>query len=178
MKDSIWLADLRVKAHRLYSSTSTTSLLKATLSDGASAVALFRLSELLNRSHLGAVGILVSKLNKVMNGAVIGRGATIGPGFVIQHPVGVVINGSAVLGKDCLIQGGVVIGADASRISPTLGDNVDVGAGAKLIGPISIGNGVQIGANAVVVKDMPAGVTAVGIPARPLAKKLEDHVTP
>lgn len=164
------IEDLAVKANRLYESTSPASMMRACMSDGASAVALFRVSEFLCSKRLVPIGVLISKLNKVINGIVIGRGASIGPGFVIQHPVGVVINSRAKLGRNCLLQGGVVIGANATRKSPVLGDNVDAGAGAKIIGDVNIGDEVQIGANAVVVSDLPAGVTAVGVPAKPLIK--------
>jgi serine O-acetyltransferase len=96
---------------------------------------------------------------------VIGRNAEIGPGLVIVHSIGIVINSNVKAGKNLVIEHGVTIGAEKNR-SPILGDNVFIGAGAKIIGGIKIGSDVKIGANAVVTKDLPDGATAVGVPAR------------
>lgn len=91
----------------------------------------------------------------------------IGPGLVIDHFGGIVVSGYAKLGRDCRLRNGVVIGlrnVDQS-VAPVLGDRVDVGAGAKILGAIRIGNDVLIGANAVVLCDVPDDCTAVGVPA-------------
>ena len=86
-----------------------------------------------------------------------------------MHPIGVVINSGVKGGKNIVIESGVVIGAARNSLPvevPTLGDDVFIGAGAKVLGGITVGNHVKIGANAVVVKDIPDGSTAVGVPAR------------
>lgn len=102
-------------------------------------------------------------------GADISREATIGPGFYIGHFGGIVIGPDVVLGSNCNISQGVTLGAAAKagrRGSPVVGDNCYFGAGAKVIGPIRIGNNVAVGANAVVTADVPDNATVVGIPAR------------
>jgi serine O-acetyltransferase len=95
--------------------------------------------------------------------------AKVGRGVIFEHQSGVVIHGSCVIGDGCVIRQGVTIGNrdwETRFQAPTLGNRVNVGAGAKIIGPIAIGEGATIGANAVVLADVPAGATAVGIPAR------------
>ena len=87
---------------------------------------------------------------------------------MIEHAGGIVISGDAVFGDDCVLRNGVTVGLRnrMQRGSPRLGDRVDIGAGAKLLGPIRIGNDVAIGANAVVLSDVPDNCIAVGIPAQ------------
>ena len=97
----------------------------------------------------------------------------IGRRFCIEHGGGIVISGDAVFGDDCVVRNGVTVGLRhrGERGSPVLGDRVDIGAGAKLLGPIRIGNDVAIGANAVVLCDVPDGCVAVGIPAKVKVRK-------
>ena len=92
----------------------------------------------------------------------------IGRRFVIEHIGGIVISGDASFGDDCVVRNGVTVGLRNRNLrgSPTIGHRVDIGAGAKLLGPIFIGNDVVIGANAVVICDVPANSIAVGVPAR------------
>lgn len=101
-------------------------------------------------------------------------GCNIGEGLTIPHNGGIVINGNAVIGKNCTILQGVTIGAntfkDRYRVAK-IGDNVMIGAGAKLIGPICIGDDVTIGANSIVTKDIPDGVVVAGIPAKIISHK-------
>jgi serine O-acetyltransferase len=97
--------------------------------------------------------------------------ATLGRRVIIEHQGAIVIHGSAVIGDDCILRQGVTLGnksLDRPFDAPTLGRSVNVGAGAKLLGAITIGDHAQIGANAVVLRDIPANTTAVGIPARVL----------
>ena len=95
----------------------------------------------------------------------IGRRADLGPGLVILHSVGLVVNTAVRGGENVIVEGCVTIGAEKGR-SPTLGDHVFIGSGARVLGAVSVGNGARIGANAVVLADLPDGATAVGIPAK------------
>jgi serine O-acetyltransferase len=101
--------------------------------------------------------------------------AVIGRRFVIEHIGGIVVSGDAIFGDDCIIRNGVTVGLRnrGVRGSPCIGDRVDIGAGAKLLGPIHIGNDCAIGANAVVLCDVPPNSIAVGIPARILPRRSE-----
>ncbi|MBB6122491.1 serine O-acetyltransferase [Sphingobium subterraneum] len=105
----------------------------------------------------------------VVTGCDIPLDAKIGGGLLIPHPHGIVIHPNSVVGPNCLIFQQVTLGSN-SRGVPVLGAHVDVGAGAKIIGPVTIGNYARIGANAVVVDDVPEGATVVGIPARVVAR--------
>ncbi len=109
--------------------------------------------------------MIFNKLNTVLGRCIIGRNAQFGPGFVLIHSYGVVINADVRGGRDVKIEHGVTIGAEKNE-APILGNNVFVGAGAKILGGVRIGDNTKIGANAVVVDDIPDGATAVGIPAK------------
>jgi len=102
--------------------------------------------------------------------------ATIGRRFIIEHQSAIVVHGNCVIGDDCIIRQGVTLGnknLDRPYDAPTLGNRVNVGAGAKILGAVNIGDDASIGANAVVVRDVPAGAIAVGIPARILPRREE-----
>lgn len=107
-------------------------------------------------------------------GLEISPGADIGGGLYIAHPIGTVISVKK-MGQNCSIIAGVTLGMRNEWDFPEIGDNVFIGAGARVLGGITVGDGAAIGANAVVIKDVPAGTTAVGIPARILGQKTE-HV--
>ena len=112
---------------------------------------------------------LVSHFSRWVTGIEIHPGATIGRRFFIDHGMGVVIGETALIGDDCTLYHGVTLGGTSwnkGKRHPTLENNVVIGAGAKILGPIVVGEGARIGSNAVVVKDVPPGATAVGIPAR------------
>ncbi len=112
---------------------------------------------------------LTSHLGRWLTGIEIHPGANIGRRFFIDHGMGVVIGETAEIGDDCTLYHGVTLGGTSwnkGKRHPTLGNGVVVGAGAKILGPIMIGDGAKIGSNAVVVKDVPPGATAIGIPAR------------
>lgn len=161
------LADLRAK-QALYSQYGQRcSFLGALVSDGTLANALYRLQAALSRWHCAPLALLPHWLNKLLHGCVIGVRAQFGPGFVLIHPVGVVINSAVRGGRNVWLESGVVIGDNRGR-SPTLGDDIFVGAGAKIIGGVQVGDGARVGANAVVLGDVAAGTTVVGIPARPV----------
>jgi serine O-acetyltransferase len=126
--------------------------------------------------RLGPIGWLISRVAicqhrrwSVMTGADIPINATLGGGLSIPHPSGIVIHPAATVGPNCLLFQQVTLGtggAGSPPGAPRLGGHVDVGAGAKILGGVTIGDHAKIGANAVVLCDVPAGATAVGIPAR------------
>jgi len=116
----------------------------------------------------------MSHLGRWFTGIEIHPGATIGRRFFIDHGMGVVIGETAEIGNDVTLYHGVTLGGTSwnkGKRHPTLKDGVVIGAGAKILGPIVIGEAARIGSNAVVVKDVPAGATAVGIPARVILEK-------
>lgn len=158
------LSDIRAKARWLYGDDSLKHIIKARLTDGTTAMILYRWMQWAQRHRLGLLAMVFNKLN-VMGGCIIGRGADFGPGFVLVHSQGVVINTSVRGGRNVLIEHQVTIGAEKG-VSPVIGDNVFIGAGAKVLGGVNIGAGAKVGANAVVVHDVPEGATVVGIPAR------------
>jgi serine O-acetyltransferase len=114
-------------------------------------------------------GRAVSHIARFFTGIEIHPGAVIGQRFFIDHGMGVVIGETAIIGDDCTLYHGVTLGGTSwkqGKRHPTLENKVVVGAGAKILGPITIGVGAKIGSNAVVTKDVPANMTATGIPAR------------
>ena len=128
-----------------------------------------RLSHKLYESGLPLAARAVSQGAKFVTGIEIHPGATIGRGLVIDHGTGVVIGETAEIGDNCTIYQGVTLGGtgkDEGKRHPTLGDNVMVGAGAKILGPVKIGNNVKVAAGAVVLTELPEHSTAVGIPAK------------
>jgi serine O-acetyltransferase len=127
------------------------------------AVVLFRVAQSVSRLS-PLLGAIVKYLSHAVTGTDIATKASIGPGLRLPHPVGVVIGADSRLGRRCTIMQGVTIGAAQGK-SPKLGDHVFVGPGAKVIGGVEIGAYASIGANSVVIKDVPAHRFAVGIPA-------------
>jgi serine O-acetyltransferase len=157
--------DLRQKARWCYDSDRWPAVFKVLFTDGTLAMVLYRLMQWATRRRLVPLAMLFNKLNTVCSNCIIGRGADFGPGLVLIHATGIVINGSVRGGEDVYLEHQVTIGAER-RQSPVLGDQVFLGAGAKVLGAVSIGNGARVGANAVVVKDVPPHTTVVGVPAR------------
>lgn len=144
---------------------------------GLHAVLWHRFSHRLWRLGLKWLARLSSHVARWMTGIEIHPGATIGRRFFIDHGMGVVIGETAEVGDDCTLYHGVTLGGTSwqkGKRHPTLENGVIVGAGAKILGPITLGAGAKVGSNAVVVKDVPAGATAVGIPARILETGKED----
>ncbi|AUC61876.1 serine O-acetyltransferase CysE [Cyanobacterium sp. HL-69] len=136
---------------------------------GLQAVILHRLSHRLYRIGIPFIPRFLSHLGRFFTGIEIHPGAQLGNGVFIDHGMGVVIGETAILGDYCLIYQGVTLGGtgkDTGKRHPTLGENVVVGAGAKVLGNLSIGNNVRIGAGSVVLRDVPSECTVVGIPGR------------
>lgn len=123
---------------------------------------------------------LLKTLSEILTGIELPCETIVGRRFRIEHFGGIIISGDAVFGEDCIIRNGVTVGLrkTGQRGSPVIGDRVDIGAGAKILGTIRIGNDVSIGANAVVLSDVPSNCVAVGIPARIIpAKPMNDKRT-
>jgi serine O-acetyltransferase len=119
---------------------------------------------------------MVSHATRFLTGIEIHPGATIGRRVFIDHGMGIVIGETAEIGDDCTLYHGVTLGGTSwnhGKRHPTLGKGVIIGAGAKILGPITLNDGSKVGSNAVVVKDIPANATAIGIPARVLAAQVE-----
>lgn len=136
---------------------------------GVHARIMHRLSHGLWQWRLFWLARLLSHIARFLTGIEIHPGATIGRRFFIDHGMGVVIGETAEIGDDVTLYHGVTLGGTSwkeGKRHPTLGNGVVVGAGAKILGPIQIGDGAKIGSNAVVVKEVPPGATAAGIPAR------------
>lgn len=162
---SLLAGDLRAKAEWCYGNATGRSLFKALLTDGTPAVILYRLMQWARRRRLTPLEMLFNRANTSFCNCIIGRGAEFGPRLVLIHATGIVINGTVRGGSGVHLEHQVTIGAER-RQSPRLMNDVFVGAGAKIIGPVTIGEAARVGANAVVVKDVPAFATVVGIPAR------------
>lgn len=129
----------------------------------------YRFQSRLVRYPLGALHMVLAKLAEIACGVTIGVSARIGRRLVIEHSGAIVVHGLAVIGDDCTIRQGVTIGnrrMDRPLEAPQLGNRVNVGAGAKILGAVRVGDDADIGANAVVITDVPAGALAVGVPAR------------
>lgn len=136
---------------------------------GVHALLAHRVNHWLWQHGLCWLGRFLSLFSRWITGIEIHPGARIGRRFFIDHGMGVVIGETAEIGDDCTLYHGVTLGGtswEKGKRHPTLGDNVIIGAGAKILGPIHVGNGARIGSNAVVVKDVPEGATMIGIPAR------------
>jgi serine O-acetyltransferase len=163
-------SDLRQKALWCYESDRKPALLKALLTDGTPAMILYRLMQFARRRRLTPLEWIFNRMNSTFCNCIIGRGAEFGPGFVLIHSSGIVVNGAVRGGRNVYLEHQVTIGAER-RQAPVLGSDVFVGAGAKIIGPVTIGTGAKIGANAVVVSDIPPHSTAVGIPAKVVRRR-------
>ena len=136
---------------------------------GVHAVLYQRLAHWLYVHHRLFLARCVPQWNRFWTGIEIHPGATIGHRLVIDHGMGIIIGETAEIGDDCLLYQGVTLGGtgkDKGKRHPTLGNNVLVGSGAKVLGPFTVGDNARIAAGAVVLSEVPANATAVGVPAR------------
>ncbi|MDX1467157.1 MAG: serine O-acetyltransferase, partial [Halomonas sp.] len=144
---------------------------------GLHALLVHRLSHWLWRKNLKWLARTLSQLARLLTGIEIHPGAIIGRRFFIDHGMGVVIGETAEVGDDVTLYQGVTLGGTSwnkGKRHPTLGDGVIVGAGAKILGPFTVGTGAKIGSNAVVTKEVPAGATVVGIPGKVVQRSEPD----
>ena len=144
---------------------------------GVQAVIIYRFTHLLWRYKLYWLARFISTLARWITGIEIHPGAVIGRRFFIDHGMGVVIGETTEIGDDCMMYHGVTLGGtswDKVKRHPTLKDGVIIGAGAKILGPITLGKNVRVGSNSVVVRSIDDNCTVVGIPGRVLKKKVSD----
>lgn len=143
------------------------------------ALIAYRISHYLYINKLFFLARLISQISIFFTGIEIHPGAKIGRGLVIDHGMGVVIGETSEIGDNVLLYHGVTLGGtgkDKGKRHPTVGNNVVIGAGAKVLGPIYIGSNSKIGANSVVLNNVPEGATAVGIPAKNIIKIKEEKL--
>jgi serine O-acetyltransferase len=136
---------------------------------GFHAMLFYRLAHWFWENQLYFLGRLISHLGRFLTGIEIHPGAKIGRGFFIDHGMGVVIGETAEIGDNCTLYHGVTLGGTSwakEKRHPTLGDNVVVGSGAKILGPFTVGSNSKVGSNSVVVKEVPPDSTVVGVPGR------------
>ena len=151
------------------------------LYNGLHATLHYRLAHWLHTHGLKFPARQVSQLSKFFTGIEIHPGATIGKRLVIDHGTGIVIGETAIIGDDCLLYQGVTLGGtgkDVGKRHPTLGNNVMVGCGAKILGPFTVGSNARIAANSVVLREVPENATVVGVPGRVVRLSGEklDHI--
>lgn len=147
------------------------------------AIRCYRISHWFYKNKMFTTARIISQWARRRTGIEIHPGAKIGKGLFIDHGMGVVVGETAIIGDNCLLYQGVTLGGtgkDKGKRHPTLGNNVLVGSGAKVLGPFKVGNNVKIAANAVVLSAIPDNCTAVGVPARIVkrdGKKIHTSVT-
>jgi serine O-acetyltransferase len=147
------------------------------LYSGLHAIWAYRLSHKLHAGGLFFLARFVSQAAKFFTGVEIHPGARIGRRFFIDHGMGIIIGETTEIGDDCLLYQGVTLGGtgkEHGKRHPTLGNRVVVGAGAKILGAVTIGDDVRVGANSVVLHPVPANSTVVGIPGRVVRRRLHD----
>lgn len=138
------------------------------------AVLYYRIAHKFYNAKMYFIARSISQFARFLTGIEIHPGAKIGKGLFIDHGMGVVIGETAEIGDNVTMYHGVTLGGtgkDKGKRHPTIGNNVIIGTGAKVLGPIYVGNGAKVGANAVVLTDVPARSTAVGIPAKIISRK-------
>jgi serine O-acetyltransferase len=158
-----------IKAYKDYDPAAKSYLEIVLLYPGPKAVFFHRISHALYQCRLFFLARLVAEISRLLTGIEIHPGAKIGKRLVIDHGMGTVIGETAELGDDCIIFQGVTLGGtkfDPVKRHPTLGNKVLVGAGARILGPIYVGDGSRIGANSVLTKEVPANRGVVGIPGQ------------
>jgi serine O-acetyltransferase len=162
--------DIQAAKERDPAATSTLEIVLAY--PGFHARQLHRIAHGLHRRGLRLPARLISHLNRLTTGIEIHPGAEIGDGLFVDHGMGVVIGETSVIGDNCHLYQGVTLGGSSTKRvkrHPTLGNHVIVGAGAKIIGAVNIGDGAKIGAGSVVVTNVPANATVVGVPGHIVA---------
>lgn len=163
------------RAYRRYDPAAKSYLEIALLYPGPKAVFIYRVSHIFYQMGLFFVARLICEFGRWLTGVEIHPGAKVGKRLIIDHGMGIVIGETAEIGDDCMLFQGVTLGGthfDPVKRHPTLKNRVVIGSGAKILGPITLEEGVRVGANSVVTKSVPAGTTVVGIPGRPISESV------
>ncbi len=166
-----WISDIKKDIHSIMErDPAASSAMEVLLTySGVHAVIVHRLAHWFYKHDHKLIARMISQIMRGITGIEIHPGAKIGKGLLIDHGSGVVIGETAEIGDYCLLYQGCTLGGtgkDHGKRHPTLGNNVMVGAGAKILGPFKVGDNAKIAANAVVLKEVPPNSTAVGVPAR------------
>lgn len=171
-----------LRAYKRYDPAAKSLLEIALLYPGPKAILFYRVAHAFYGWRCFFFARLFCEIARFWTGIEIHPGARIGRRLVIDHGIGVVIGETAEIGDDCILFQGSTLGGvkfEPSKRHPTLGDRVVVGAGAKVLGAIELANDVRVGANAVVTRSVPAGVSVVGIPAQPVGSAhLQNRLAP
>ncbi|MGZ3692583.1 MAG: serine O-acetyltransferase [Pseudobdellovibrio sp.] len=163
-----------IRAYRSYDPAAKSFLEVLLLYPGPRAIFFHRIAHAFYGCKLFFIARFIADVSRTLTGIEIHPGAVIGKRLVIDHGVGCVIGETAVVGDDCIIFHGVTLGGlkfDPIKRHPTVGNKVLIGTGAKVLGPISVGNNSRIGANAVVMKDVPEGATVIAPASIEILKK-------
>ena len=163
---------------RLHDPAARGDLENAIVYSGLHAIWMHRISHALWVRDIKGPARILAQFTRFLTGVEIHPGATIGRRFFIDHGMGIVIGETAEIGDGVMLYHGVTLGGQVltqTKRHPTIGDNVTIGAGAKVLGPITIGEGSAVGANAVVTKDVPANSIAIGIPAKCRPRKSDER---
>jgi len=158
-----------IRAYRRNDPAARSAVEVLLLYNGLHATIHYRFAHWLYRHHCLFLARMVSQLSKWLTGIEIHPAARIGRRLVIDHGTGIVIGATAEIGDDCLLYQGVTLGGtgkDVGKRHPTLGNNIMVGAGAKILGPFKVGDNARIAANSVVLREVPENATVVGVPGR------------
>lgn len=145
---------------------------------GFHAILLHRIAHFFYKANLLLIARFISQINRFLTGIEIHPGARIGKGFFIDHGMGVVIGETTEIGENVTLYQGVTLGGtgkEKGKRHPTLGNNIVVGSGAKVLGPLQIGDNCKIGAGAVVLDDVPDNSTVVGVPGKAVVRKKIDY---
>jgi serine acetyltransferase len=168
LKDALSLAKGR-------GGVTATSLLYVLFYDGYAVLATMRLRQAARRWHIPFVNRTLRLAQMALYNIEIAKDVQLGEGVHFMHSMGTVVGGDAKIGDRVHFLGGITVGNLDNRGYPTIGEDVLIGAGARILGPITIGAGARIGANAVVTTDVPPGATAVGIPAVVKLRRTNDQ---
>lgn len=153
------------RAHGLGKSPEAKAVVKQVLTnDSFQLLTMTRVRERCRRYHVPAVNHLLRRVQTMVYGIELGNQVELGEGVYFVHPIGIVIGGDAKVGNRVRFMGNNTVGTAKENGYPVIEDDVTIGAGARILGPIRIGKGAVIGANAVVVRDVPAGAIVTGIP--------------
>lgn len=158
------MSDLRAKGTYLYGSDSGKAILKVLFADSTPTMIFYRLMQASDRMGIGPLSMIFNRIISIFCQSTIGRGADFGPGLVMLQ-AGIMVNGKVKGGHHITLTHQLTIGEEKNH-APVIGNHVLIGAGARIVGPVKIGNYTKIGVNAVVLADVPDGATVFGIPAK------------